>query len=172
MGMAPEIIRKGAAMKRTVLALSNQLKNFPDLSYASLSAYVAADPYQLMEKDKFPFFNIVPGDLRIERGPDKTSQKEFIRYILPVAIQFATSSMELNIAVMGDDNSETFRVGLLDFAEDIWNGVIFDETLGGAVDGILPKDTAIPMDYIARDDLMFIARAEFKIEFYRDKGLL
>ena len=159
-------------MKRTITALKNQLKNHPILAYASNYAYVANDPYQLMEKDKFPFFNIVPGDSRIQRGVDGISKKEFERHILPITIQFATQSMELDIAIMGDDASDTYRVGILDFSDNIWDAVKFDETLGGVVEGIVPDDTAVPMDYIERDDTSFIARAEIKIEFYRDIGLL
>jgi hypothetical protein len=159
-------------MKRTVTALLNQLKNHPDLSYAFQSAYVAEDPYELMEKDKFPFFNVVPSDARIERAVDDMSRKEFERHVFPVLIQFATTSMELNIAIMGDDNSDTYRVGILDFSDDIWTAIKFDETLGGIVDGILPDNTSIPMDYLEREDRFFVARAEIRVEFYRDVGLL
>ncbi len=160
-------------MKKVIIALLNQLKNYPALSYANQSAYLAEDSYELMEKDKFPFFNIVPGDAKIEPGPDDMGKDEFERHIYPLDIQFATSSMELNIAIMGDDSSDTFRIGILDFSNHIWEAVRSDKTLGGIVDGIVPDNTSIPKDFIKDNDKnMFIARAEIRVEFFKDIGLL
>jgi len=157
-------------MKSVITALLNQLKNHPTLSYAFQSAYIAEDPYELMEKDRFPFFNVVPGDERIEVGVDNTSNLEFERHIYPVTVQYATRSMNLNIAIMGDDAKN--KIGILDFSNDIWSVIRFDITLNGVVEGLVPSTTSISKDFLQGEDKMFTAIAEIKIEFYKDFGLL
>ncbi len=148
-------------MKNVLLALANQLSNHPSLDYSKECSYIAEDPYELMEKNKFPFWNIVPGDER--REPlEKMSEVQIQRFIYPVSIQFATRSMRINIAVMGDDN----HVGILDFSKHIQEAIDFDPTLGETVDGVLPG-SSIPRDYLKDNDL-FISRAEMSIEFYKD----
>lgn len=154
-------------MRTIVLALSNQLNNHPSLEFAYKCSYIAEDPFELMEKNRFPFFNIVPGDKRVEPLEDM-SEQEIERHVYPVTVQFATSSMKINVAIMGDDANN--KVGILQFSNYIWEAIIFDRTLGGAVHGILPG-YATPMDYL-KDSDKFIARSELTVEFYIDKGLL
>ena len=157
-------------MKALITALLNQLKNHPSLTYAAQCAYLSEDPYELMEKNRFPFFNVVPGDQRIEMGLDNFSKVEFERHIYPVMIQFATSSLRLNVAIMGDDTNN--KKGILDFSDDIWTAIKFDRTVNNTVDGIIPSNSVIPNDFIKDNNSLFIARAEIKIEFYKDFGLL
>lgn len=154
-------------MKQIIIALLNQLNNHPSLEYAYKNSYIAEDPFELMEKNRFPFFNVVPGDQRVEPLEDM-SEQEIERHIYPVTVQFATSSMKINVAIMGDDANN--KVGILDFSDDIWEAITFDRTLGGVVHGILPG-YATPMDYL-KDTDKFIARSELIVEFYIDKGLL
>jgi hypothetical protein len=154
-------------MKRVITALQNQLKNFPGLSYASLNANVAEDTWDLVEKNKFPFFNILPDNKKILRGIDGVSRNELERHVFPITIQFACASMRLNVAMMGDEANEV--KGILEFSDDIWDAINFDLTIGGTVDGILPGDSEIPTDYVKGEDSKFLAQAEIKIEFYRDQ---
>ena len=154
-------------MKEILIALANQLRNYPDLSFASEYSYVAEDPYELMEQNRYPFWNIVPGDER--REPlEEMSEVEMERHIYPITIQFATRSMRINVAVMGDPENNI--IGILDFSDHIYQAIIFDRTLDNVVDGILPG-SSVPRDYL-KDDSMFIARAEMTVEFYKDIGLL
>jgi hypothetical protein len=148
-------------MKTILLSLSNQLNNYPTLEYAKKSNYIAEDPYELMGRNLYPFFNLMPGDERIE-PLEEMSENEFERHIFPVSIQFATRSLKINIALLGDDN----HIGLLDFSRDIQEAIKFDKTLNYTVDGILPG-SSIPKDTL-KDNNLFIARGEITIEFYRD----
>lgn len=156
-------------MSDVITALQNQLYNFPDLSYAQNTGFVADDSFDLIEKDKFPFYNIVPGNERIEEV-DGMSDDEMERWVYPVSVQFATSSMNTNVAIMGDESKDI--VGILDFSRNIWQGIRFDKTLGGVVQGIMPGST-IRRDYIKDKKLgLFIGQGEILIEFFEDIGLL
>jgi hypothetical protein len=157
-------------MNTVLTALLTQLKAYSDLSYAAQSAYIAEDSFALMELNRFPFYNIVPGDERIETGPNNMSSLDIERHIYPVTIQFATSSSRVNVAIMGDDANNI--KGILQFSNDLWSGVKFDRTLNGTVQGVTPH-LAIPKNFMkdASSDL-FIAQAEMTIEFFKDVGLL
>lgn len=155
-------------MREAILALQNQLQNFSDLSYASQTNYIGEDPFDLVEKDKFPFYNIVPGDERQETVSDM-SDDEMERWIYPIIIQFASSSMNLNVAIMGDEDKSI--VGVLQLSKNLWEGVRSDKTLGGVVQGIVPGFT-VHKDYIKNKIGYFIGQGEMTIEFYKDIGLL
>jgi hypothetical protein len=153
-------------MKSTLKALALQLGNYSDLSYAHKYAYIARDPVNLIESNNFPFYNLFPGTKKVTTVPD-TSKLDFERHILPVTIHFAVQSLEMDIAIMGNDRG-TF--GILDFADHIWNAIKEDKTLGGIVDDVIP-DFNIPMDPFVNGSNEFLVISEFTVEFYRDIAL-
>jgi hypothetical protein len=156
-------------MKEAILALQTQLQNFPDLSYASRTNFVGEDPFDLIEKNKFPFYNIVPGSERNEPVEDM-SDDEIERWVYPITIQFASSSMNLNAAIMGDTGKGI--VGVLQLSKNLWEGVRFDKTLGGIVQGVLPGFTVF-RDYIKDPKRgSFIGQGEMTLEFFEDIGSL
>lgn len=154
-------------MEDVILAVLTQLKAFPQLSFAKECAYIAEDPYELLEKNRFPFYNVFPGDERVVET-DGIPFSQFERHIYPVTIQFATRSLRINVAIMGDVT--TGAVGILKFSDYIWNAITFDRTLGGLVDGLMPK-TDVPKDFL-KDNDQFIARSEIVMEFFKDVALL
>ena len=157
-------------MKYILNAMVNQLTSFPDLSYAKDTGYVAQDPWDLVDKGNFPFFNVIPGDERIVRGIDDMPKDQIERHIYPVTIQFAQSSMNLNVAIMGD--VEKGIVGILDMSDNIWDAINYDRTLGGVVEGIEPNDSEVSKDFLRAEDNMFLAQAEIMVEFYKDVALV
>lgn len=154
-------------MKAVLNALLNQLNSFSDLSYAHKYGYISRDPFELVEKNNFPFYNVFPGVKRVA-ATDNLSIKEFERHVYPVTIHFATASMLINVAIMGDDKVGT--IGILDLADDIWAAIILDRTLGGIVDGILPGYEA-PWDMLKGESDNFVAIGEIVVEFFKDKAI-
>jgi len=155
-------------IKEVITALKNQLTVYPALAaYASDSGYIAEDPYELVQSNKMPFFNINPQGQVVEKLDDM-SFTDIERHTMQFVIQFATRAMAKNVAVMGDDT----RTGILDFMDDIWSGIISDRTIGGTVDGITPG-YAIAIDVIELEDQqrIFVAGAEMIVEFFRDVAL-
>lgn len=166
--MAQEIFRtiKGAIMslKTLITSLKTQLENYAGLSYASKTAYVAKNPIALMEKNRYPFFNVLPEGTVTEKV-DNISFTEMERNIHTVVIQLATMSLKEDVCVMGDNNT----TGMLDFIDDIWSGIKSDRTIGGSVNGILPGSTVnIDILELGDEDRVFVAQAELRIEFYKD----
>ena len=154
--------------KEIIIALRSQLTAFPALAYAHESGYIAEDPYDLIQTNKFPFFNIIPTPNSEIGKVDNVSFREMESHIIPILIQFATRSIIKNVAVMGDGAT----IGILDFMEDLWDGVSADRTIGGTVGGINPG-TTIMIDVLELEDKdrIFIAGAELTIEFYKDIAL-
>jgi hypothetical protein len=153
-------------MKDVVNALKGQLdSNATLLAYAKDSGYVAHDPRDLVQTNKFPFYNILPMGTRIEKVGN-VSFKELERVVYTVSIQFATRAQKVNIAMLGDST----RKGIFDFQEDLWSAITADRTLSGAVYGILPG-SSVNIDMIETEDQerLYIAGAEMTIEFYRDR---
>ena len=151
-------------MKNLINALKDQLTGYAGLNYASESGYVASDVTHLVELNRFPFFNLVPGNKRIEKT-DNLSFKEMERHIYPVIIEFGTRSMDMDIAIIGDDT----RKGILDFWDDIWAGIKSDRSVGDEVKGILPGiEITVNILKMEGDDSHFIAGAETTVEFYDD----
>lgn len=154
-------------MKEVIEALQIQLQNYPDLSYASSTSFVGENPFDLVEKNKFPFYNLMPGNER-NTPVEGMGDDEMERWVYPVVIQFATASMNINAAIMGDSHT----VGILQFSKNLWEGVRFDKTLGDVVQGIVPG-FSVNKDYIKHSRLgSFIGQGEMTIEFFEDIGLL
>jgi len=152
------------ANKELINELKSQLENYAPLSYASDSGFISENVLDLVKKSKFPFFNIVPGDPRIEKVPEM-SFEDAERRIMPISIQLGTSSMKLKVATMGSATKN----GMLDFYEDIWDGIKSDRTVNGSVSGILPGATiSIDLLTLEGERKGFIAAAEMEIEFFLD----
>ena len=155
-------------IKQIIIALKAQLITYPALAaYASDAGYIVADPVELVRTGGFPFFNVVPGNPITVEKVDNVSFMEMERHIIPLVIQFATRSTTKDVAVMGDD----VTTGLLDFMEDLWDGIKFDRTIGGTVNGIVPGFTIeITILELEGEQRIFVAGAEMRIEIYVDKA--
>lgn len=155
-------------MKTLIENLRELLANDSALSYASDSGFVSRDVDKLVKRNKFPFFNVVPGSTRIMR-PDGIDLKSLERKVFQVTIQFATCNLEMNVAILGDDNN----TGLLDFADDIWTVLKSDKTVSSAVDGMviydLEKENEIEIEpFVFPNNDRMVAAAEITLEYYRD----
>lgn len=156
-------------IKDTISALRTQLQDYAGLSYASDSGYEDADVEQLVVSNKFPFFNITCEGM--ETGPtDNMRLSHFERNTVSLLIQFATRSAKKVIAKQGDSG----HVGIYDFAEDIWDAIRSDTTLGAVVNGYLPgSSVAIEVVEVeGPDNKFFLGAAEMRIKFYKDTGRL
>lgn len=152
------------SIKSLINGLKTQLSDYSGLSYASDSGHVVQDPYELVKKNSFPFFNIEPIGETIDKV-DSVSFREMERTTYTIIIQLATRSLKKNVAILGDNNI----TGILDFIDDVWEAIKSDRTIGGVVNGITPG-TSIGIDIIELDDgeRSFTAVAEMTIEFYTD----
>lgn len=153
----------------TITALRDQLVAASGLDYAKDSGYENRDVLELVQKNKYPFFNIISTGKRV--GPtDGLDIKQFERHTISIVIQLATRAQSLKVALSGDDS----RTGMYDFVEDIWTAIKTDRTLGGAVNGYVPG-SSIEIEVIdagGEQERLFIAAAEMKLQFYKDMGLL
>ena len=154
------------SQKDVANALRSQLVAYADLSYASDSGYVGEDVQSLVQYDKFPFFNIDPIGLVIEKVPNMDFD-DLRRNVFEFSIIFAQMSVKKNIAINGDGT----KVGIMDFAQDLINGVLSDPELGKVVYGIPEDDKEIAVEFFLGENDngdRFEAGGEFKIKFYID----
>ncbi len=156
-------------MKSLLIKLTEQIKN--NVSYLSDSGYYSRDVFELIQLQKYPFFNVVPAQINtIEiTTPERMSIQGIERYIYSVTIQFAVRSLVINTALMGDEIKKI--KGLLDLLQDIWTAIKVDRTIGGTVSGLLPGSTAnfdIAQDTI---DKFYVAVCEITLRFYKDIAL-
>lgn len=156
-------------MKLLLGKLTEQIKN--NVAYLNESGYYCRDTFELVQLNKYPFFNVIPTPTNTIEVSSTAgiSNKDMERHIYNVTIQFATRSLVINTALMGDDVKNI--KGLFDVYEDIMASIRIDETIGKTVDGLLPG-TSINFD-VAQDveDKYFIAVGEISIKFYKDVGL-
>jgi len=154
-------------MKDVINALSGQLLSYSGLDYAYDSGHTAENVIELIQLNRFPFWNLVPDGVRYEKV-DNVPFTQMERKIYPIVIQFATRSMEMNRAVMG--HTATGKKGILDFSDDLWEAIKSDRTLGGVVRGVLPEFTINIeiLDATGDQDKFFVAAAETTIEFFSE----
>lgn len=156
-------------IKDTISALRTTLEGYSGLSYASDSGYEDADVEALVQTNKFPFFNITCESW--ETGPPPNLNiKHIERNTINVLIQFATRSLKKTIAKQGDSGTN----GIYDFAEDIWDAIIQDPTLGDYVHGYLPGSSVdiTVVEAEGNEERYFIGAAEMRVKFYKDVGRL
>jgi len=157
-------------MKLLLGKLTEQIKN--NVAYLNESGYYCRDTFELVQLNKYPFFNVIPTPTAtIEvSSPARISNKDIERHIYSVTIQFATRSLVINTALMGDDVKKI--KGLFDVWADIWNAIKVDRTISGTVSGLLPA-SSINFD-VAQDtiDKYYIAVGEVNLKFYKDIALL
>ena len=156
-------------IKNTITALRTQLEAASGLSYATDSGYEDADVEALVQRNKFPFFNITCEGW--ETGPvPNINLKHLERNTISLLIQFATRSLRKTIAKQGDGG----QVGIYEFAEDVWEALREDSTLSANVGGTLPGSSVL-IDVVEVQDgaeKYFIGAAEMRIRFYKDVGQL
>jgi len=155
-------------MKLLLGKLVEQIKN--NVDYLNDSGYYCRDTFELVQLNRYPFFNVIPTPTNtIEvSSPTGISNKDIERHIYNVTIQFATRSLVINTALMGNDVKKI--KGLFDVWADIWKAIKIDRTVSGTVSGLLPAST-INFD-VAQDvnDKYYIAVGEITLKFYKDVG--
>jgi len=155
-------------VKQLLGKLTEQIKN--NVSYLQ-EGYYCKDTFELIQLNKYPFFNIVPSPtMTIETtSPTDIPIADIERIIYSVIIQFATRSLIIGTALVGDDIKKV--KGLLDVYEDIMQAIKIDKTIGNTVNGLLPG-SAINFD-VAQDinDKYYVAVGEINLKFYKDMGL-
>lgn len=152
-------------MKESLTALKNQIVN--NVSYLTEGhGYIKSDSWDLIQKDKFPFFNIVNVGTKIIEVP-RMSFKEAERHIIDFQIEYAVSSFDINELYEGDSNN----VGIDEFTEDIWSAIKTDFTLNGVVDGQPVDDEGMEWEAapgILKPNLAYIAGYTMRLKFYKD----
>jgi hypothetical protein len=144
-------------------ALRTQLINYADLSYAKDSGYEDEDVEDLIQKNRFPFFNIYAEGEEITKV-ENVGFENMERHIINMVIQFASKSMKLKEAKTGTH-------GLYNFKNDIWKAIRSDKTLGGNVLGFLPPANIIIDIMQTGEEKFFIAGAEMRIKFVKDLAI-
>lgn len=156
-------------MKILLGKLVEQIKN--NVNYLNESGYYCRDTFELVQLNKYPFFNVIPAPTNTVEvsSPAGISNSNIERHIYNVTIQFATRSLVINTALIGDDVKKI--KGLFDVWADIWKAIKIDRTVSGTVSGLLPAST-INFD-VAQDtiDKYYIAVGEINLKFYKDMGL-
>ena len=154
-------------MKQLLGKLTEQIKN--NVSYLQ-EGYYCKDTFELIQLNKYPFLNIVPSPtMTIETtSPTGMAIVDIERIVYTVIIQFATRSIVIGTALIGDDVKKV--KGLLDVYEDIMQAIKIDKTIGNTVSGLLPG-SSINFD-VAQDvnDKYYIAVGEITLKFYKDVG--
>ena len=154
-------------MKQLLGKLTEQIKN--NVSYLQ-EGYYCKDTFELIQLNKYPFFNVVPSPtMTIETtSPTGMAIVDIERIVYTVIIQFATRSIVIGTALIGDDVKKV--KGLLDVYEDIMQAIKIDKTIGNTVSGLLPG-SSINFD-VAQDvnDKYYIAVGEITLKFYKDVG--
>mgnify|MGYP000875856337 CR=1 FL=1 len=155
-------------MKLLLGKLTEQIKN--NVAYLNESGYYCRDTFELVQLNKYPFFNIVPSPtMTIETtSPADMSITDIERIVYTVIIQFAARSIVIGTALIGDDIKKV--KGLLDVYEDIMQAIKVDKTISNTVSGLLPG-SSINFD-VAQDvnDKYYIAVGEITLKFYKDVG--
>lgn len=152
-------------VKEVISALRSQLAD--EIVYAKDSGYEDRNVESLIILNKFPFFNITSSGWEI--GPtDNVNIAHLERVITTIVIQFATRSSDMTVAKQGNSG----KVGIYDFADDIWGAIRSDPTLGGVVRGYLPGSSCQNTIVEAEGDAerFFIGAGEMQIKFYKDVG--
>jgi len=154
-------------VKQLLGKLTEQIKN--NVSYLQ-EGYYCKDTFELIQLNKYPFLNIVPSPtMTIETtSPTGMAIVDIERIVYTVIIQFATRSIVIGTALIGDDVKKV--KGLLDVYEDIMQAIKIDKTIGNTVSGLLPG-SSINFD-VAQDvnDKYYIAVGEITLKFYKDVG--
>jgi len=154
-------------VKQLLGKLTEQIKN--NVSYLQ-EGYYCKDTFELIQLNKYPFFNVVPSPtMTIETtSPTGMAIVDIERIVYTVIIQFATRSIVIGTALIGDDVKKV--KGLLDVYEDIMQAIKIDKTIGNTVSGLLPG-SSINFD-VAQDvnDKYYIAVGEITLKFYKDVG--
>ena len=154
-------------MKQLLGKLTEQIKN--NVSYLQ-EGYYCKDTFELIQLNKYPFFNVVPSPtMTIETtSPTGMAIVDIERIVYTVIIQFAARSIVIGTALIGDDIKKV--KGLLDVYEDIMQAIKIDKTIGNTVSGLLPG-SSINFD-VAQDvnDKYYIAVGEITLKFYKDVG--
>jgi len=153
----------------TITALRTQLQAASGLSYASDSGYEDADVVEMVQSNKFPFFNITCEGWTTS-PTDKMRLENFERITMDILIQFATRALKLTIAKQGDSS----HIGIYEFADDIWTAIKADKTLGSVVHGYRPG-SEVSITVVEAGDATnryYIGAAEMRVKFYKDQGIL
>jgi len=154
-------------VKQLLGKLTEQIKN--NVSYLQ-EGYYCKDTFELIQLNKYPFFNVVPSPtMTIETtSPTGMAIVDIERIVYTVIIQFAARSIVIGTALIGDDIKKV--KGLLDVYEDIMQAIKIDKTIGNTVSGLLPG-SSINFD-VAQDvnDKYYIAVGEITLKFYKDVG--
>ncbi len=151
----------------TTAALRAQFLATPALYYCHDSGFEEADVEQLIQVNKFPFFNILAESWTV-MPTDNMNIKDVERREIDILIQFATRALKPLIAKQGD----TGHIGLYQFADDLWDAIVSDPTIGGIVDGYTPGSsiqmatTSIEIE----SERFFIGAAEMRVKFHKDIG--
>jgi hypothetical protein len=150
-----------------ISALRTQLLNYVGLSYVHDSGYEDKNIEALVQTNKFPFFNIISEGWETN-GTSGIKIDQFERHISNILIQFAVRAMDTVVAKQGDSG----HTGIYDFADDIWDAIRSDKTLGKKVNGYLPNSSVLIDIVEAEGDNQryFIGGAEMRIKFYKDIG--
>jgi hypothetical protein len=152
-----------------ITALRAQLIAYPALYYAHDSGYEDEDVEELVQGNKFPFFNITVEGW--STGPtNNVNVAHLERLNVTLLIQFAVRCLKRKQAARGDSGN----VGVYEFAEEIQNAIRSDPKLGGAVHGYLPG-SSVDIDVVAvgsQGDRFFIGAGEMRLKLYKDIGRL
>ena len=148
--------------------LMTQLRDIltAEISYCSDSGYINRNSWDLVEGDKFPFFNIIKPSQTI-KPVNNMGFNDIERRVYKIEIQFATSALNERTALTGDDNNN----GIEEFAEDILTAIKTDFTCNGSVQGLNPENETIEWEYVPEVLFLknaYIARATITLEYYKD----
>lgn len=139
-----------------------------EISYASDSGYVDKDIDELVQSNKFPFFNVICEGWEVAE-PEGMNRKAMERNIIRVLIQFATRSAKIIEAKLGNSS----KAGIYDFAEDIWVALRTNPTLDGLTTDLSPThstDISV-VEAAGNNERYFVAGAEMRIYYIKDVGL-
>jgi len=134
--------------------------------YAKDSGYEDADVYELVQLNKYPFFNVTADDGLSIGDAEKIREPYGERWEFKILIHLGVQAMKMEIAKRGDNT----RPGIYRFAEDVWAALKSDPTLGGVVWGMVPgAEITIDVAGINRKkDSFFLGAAEIRISFFKD----
>jgi len=149
-------------MNSVLAALKIQLDTA--ISYCHDSGYIAEDVLSLIQSDKFPFYSLEPGSMRI--GQIESIPIDFMeRRVYNVTIVLGEQSLDRKIAVLGSVDIK----GLYPFINDVLAAVIADRTLGGAVTGTeIDFDISTDVFEFENKSRVFVAGAGVNLSFYKD----
>jgi hypothetical protein len=133
------------------------------ITYAQDSGYADADVMDLVQINKFPFYNVICEGYTVGNAGN-IKMRHLERWTYSILIQCAVQAMTLNVARVGDDT----RVGIYEFTEDIRAALKSDTTLDGEVYG-MEIDSSIDIDVSSTGRDTFIGAAEIRIKYYEDE---